>query len=121
MRAISLPFRFDGYGTIASTSDLSRIWADKVRTVVSTYPGERVMRPTFGARLPDNLFEAIEDTEELVVTDITDAFTEWLPEVTFEGVSIEESDEPNGVVQISVNYTIPNVLGDPDSSYSVII
>lgn len=121
MRAISLPFRLDGYGNVASSSDMSRIWADRVRTVVSTYPGERVIRPTFGTRLPEDLYEALSETRELVTGQLSESFSAWLPEVEFNGIEIEEYDEGQGTVRMSVNYSVPNIVQDDDNNYSIII
>lgn len=115
MKSISLPFRLDGYGRVAVTTDIKKIFADRVRTVISTYPGERVMRPTFGTFLPDDLFGDAESTESFISADVQDAFALWLPDLQFEDVEVIEKDGPNGSVEVRINYTAPNVVSDANS------
>lgn len=122
MRAISLPFRFDDYGNVASTSDTPRIWADKVRTVVSTQPGERVMRPEFGCPMPESLFDAVDAVPELVKADVQAAFTKWLPEVKFESLDTQYVDETDGLVEVNLTYSVPSIQQNPDNPlYSITV
>jgi len=122
MRAITLPFRLDGYGNVASTTDINKIWADRVRTVVSTQPSERVMRPEFGCPMPENLFVAITTVPELVEGQTADAFTRWLPGLKFEKVETQTIDEGEGSIEVGVFYSIPTVQQNTDSPlYSIVI
>lgn len=121
MKAISLPFRVDGYGRVAATSDPSRVWADRVRTVVSTNPGERVMRPTFGCPMPESLFDAISTVPEVVESDVQRAFDEWLPAVAFEGLDVNYEADQNGEIEVVLSYTVPTIHQNSSTSYSIII
>lgn len=121
MRAISLPFRVDGYGRVAATTDPSRVWADRVRTVVSTNPGERVMRPTFGCPTPENLFEAMSTVPEVVEADVREAFDDWLPLLSFEGLDVNYEAEQNGEIEVNLAYTVPTIQQNTSTSYSIII
>lgn len=121
MRAISLPFRLDGYGRIATTSDTARIWADRARSVVSTQPGERVMRPTFGCSLPEDVLSAMDATPALVEAQVQDSFATWLPELTFTGLDVVEMSEADGEISVNVTYEVPTVQQDTPASYSFII
>jgi phage baseplate assembly protein W len=47
-KTIALPFSVDPYGKVTVASDQSKIWADRVRSVIGTFLRERVMRPEFG-------------------------------------------------------------------------
>lgn len=117
MRAISLPFRLDGFGNVASSTDMVKIWADRVRTVMSTHMGERVMRSNFGAGLPSNLFEVAESVPESIKADIATAFSLWLPELTLQEVAIRENFEGN--IDIEVFYSIPVLEPSSSRVYSV--
>lgn len=117
MRAISLPFRLDGFGKVASTTDPARIWADRVRTVMSTHLGERVMRSSFGAGLPANLFDVAESAPDSLRADIAAAFNKWLPALTLEDVAIKENFE--GEISIEVFYSLPPLEVNSDRIFSI--
>lgn len=104
---ISLPFRVDEYGTIAATVDQSKIWADRVRSVVGTALGERVYRPDFGCRAATSAFETEEETEAVLTSEIRNAFLDFLPLCVLEDVVVSV-DEQTRVITAEVTYTPPN-------------
>lgn len=61
---ISYPFSITGGGGVATSeltySDINRI-KESIEQILLTYPGERVMEPTFGCRLRDFVFENVDD------------------------------------------------------------
>ena len=118
MRTISLPFRFDGYGNIASTTDIRRIWADRVRGVVATSLGERLMRPSFGTPTPVHLFRNTDGIESVLDVDIAAAFAKWLPGLTYQGL---EFDDAGSEVIVEVLYSIPETAQSEPDSVSVIV
>jgi phage baseplate assembly protein W len=119
MKTISFPFRFDGFGKVAITSDMSRIWADRVRAVISTYPGERLMRSGYGTALPDDLFGSVSAAPEFIDIQVANAFSEWLPDVTLKGVNFIGSGESD--IEMQVNYSVPTQEIDSDSVYTITI
>jgi phage baseplate assembly protein W len=56
MDTLDYPYRFDGRGRTATTGTLDHI-RDLIEQVLFTSPGERVMRPDFGAGLLTLVFE----------------------------------------------------------------
>jgi phage baseplate assembly protein W len=104
---MSLPFRVDEYGTIAATIDQSKIWADRVRAVVGTAIGERVYRPEFGCAAATSVFETEEETEALLLSEIRNAFLDYLPLCLLEDVTVS-IDEQTRIVNAEVTYTPPN-------------
>jgi Bacteriophage baseplate protein W len=56
MRTLDYPYHFDGRGRTALTDDADHI-RDLIEQVLFTAPGERVMRPDFGAGLLALVFE----------------------------------------------------------------
>lgn len=120
MKAISLPFRLDSYGKIATSEELPKIWADRVRTVVGTALGERAMRSTFGCSLPNNLFDVILSTPGYADGQIQAAFLEWLPEVEFEGTEVV-GNEQEGNVSLNVYYRVPNYEQTSPLTYSILL
>lgn len=56
MQTLDHPYHFDGRGRTAATGELDHI-RDLIEQVLFTAPGERVMRPDFGAGLLGLVFE----------------------------------------------------------------
>jgi Bacteriophage baseplate protein W len=56
METLDYPYRFDGRGRTATTGTSDHI-RDLIEQVLFTAPGERVMRPDFGAGLLTLVFE----------------------------------------------------------------
>lgn len=115
MTAISLPFRIDGYGRVAATSNELSMWADRVRTVITTYTGERLLRPTYGTEMPEDLFLAIADTPESVFADLSNAFSKFLPDLDLVDIAVIEEDEENGSVSLEIIYQVSSVTGTPQT------
>jgi len=117
MKAISLPFRLDSFGNIATSTELPKILGDRVKTVVSTALEERVMRPSFGCSLPNNLFEISLDAPGFADGQIQAAFTEWLPEVLFVATELTQSDA--GTLALNVVYRIPRYEQVSPTMYTI--
>jgi phage baseplate assembly protein W len=105
--AISLPFSVDPYGSITSTVDQAKIWADRVRSVIGTNLNERVMLPTFGTLVPSAFMETVDAADSLISSEIRTAFANQLPLLTFEKADITY-DEYSNTVNISIVYDLPN-------------
>ena len=104
--AIALPFQIDAYGTILATVDQSKIWADRVRSVIGTAIGERIYRPEFGCAAAFKIFETEETTVNLVEEDIRRAFISFLPLCRLDE-TIVSVDEINRIINVEVVYTTP--------------
>jgi phage baseplate assembly protein W len=113
MTAISLPFRIDGYGRVTSTTDPSKIWADRVRSVLMTSFGERIMRPGFGSSMSDEVYDVLDEIPELTYAAVARAFADFLPRLQFNDVVLLSEEEENGIVSLEISYTLPDVVQDP--------
>lgn len=102
--AISLPFSFDSAGLIGHTSDIKKIWQDRVALVVMTKLGERVMRPGFGSEVPAVAFENIDTAISLTRQSIATAFSRWLPALTLVDV-IFTTDPIDFYLVADIRYT----------------
>lgn len=61
-----------------------------IRTIVSTYPGERVYRPTFGCFARGNVFENMtRATAVQIASNIKDALRIWEPRISVRDVRFE--------------------------------
>jgi phage baseplate assembly protein W len=105
MKAISVPFRFDGYGNVATSTTASKIWAGRVRSVLGTPIGQRVMRSDFGSNLPNNLFDVAVTAPGFIEAGVTSAASRWLPDVEIVDVSVTE-DNTNDV-SVNITYQTP--------------
>lgn len=105
--ALSLPFSVDPYGSIKTTTDQPKIWADRVRSVLGTTLRERVMRPTMGTIIPFSLFNSEESAIAEIRAEVSKAFGEQLQLLTLEKVNVT-SDSYTNVLNIEVIYGLPN-------------
>lgn len=105
--AISLPFKIDDFGNVATATSQSKIWADRVRSVIGTAVGERVMRVNYGTKIPVNFFENVGFVAENIKEEVSQAFINSLPELELEE-TIVVIDEALGTVNAEVKYLLPN-------------
>ena len=85
-----------------------------------TSPGERLMRPSFGAGLRGFLNQPnTETTRQLIIDAITRAVTTWETRVTLVGVTVEADPSDLGSVLIDVSYSDPTSAGGPPSQLSL--
>lgn len=106
--AISFPFSLDSYGNVAKTTDQSKIWADRVRSVIGTALGERVMRPEFGTNASVELFSGMSTAGESIKRSIYAAFATFLPMLTLSDVSVSSEEKEEGIVSVDITYGLPN-------------
>ncbi|HEY2044572.1 MAG TPA: GPW/gp25 family protein [Jatrophihabitans sp.] len=105
-RGFSWPMTVDHTGSIKLTDgaeDLDR----SMRIVLMTAPGERVMRPQFGCRIWDLLFEPVTpNLLGLIAEAVRDAIAQWEPRVEVDAVTpLPDSDE-NALIRITVSYRV---------------
>src|SRR5215203_1073899 len=98
--------RVDQSGSIALGSGPDDINAS-IRMAIMTAPGERVMRPQFGCRIWDLLFEPINaNTLGLMAEAVRDAIAQWEPRVVLEDVTVEPDPVDASKVMINLSYRI---------------
>lgn len=101
---VDFPFRFDGRGRTAITTDEEHI-RDLIEHVLFTAPGERVNRPTFGSGLMQLVFAP--NSDELAAATqflVQGALQQWLGDVIqAESVQVESQD---ATLRVTVRYVI---------------
>lgn len=101
---VDFPFRFDGRGRTATTTDEDHI-RDLIEQVLFTAPGERVNRPTFGSGLMQLVFAP--NSDELAAATqflVQGALQQWLGDVIqVESVQVESQD---ATLRVTVQYMI---------------
>jgi phage baseplate assembly protein W len=100
------PLRVDQSGSIALGRGADDIDAS-IRMAIITAPGERVMRPQFGCRIWDLLFEPINaNTLGLMGEAVRDAVSQWEPRVVLEELDIEPDPVHPSQVMIRMAYRV---------------
>jgi uncharacterized protein len=103
-RGISFPLRVDQSGSIALAEGGDGIDAS-IRMALSTAPGERVMRPQFGCRIWDLLFEPVNaNTLGLMAEAVRDALSQWEPRIEVEEIEVEPDPASPARVVIRILY-----------------
>ncbi len=98
-RGISFPPRIGEDGRVAWSEGAENI-RDAIRVILLTEPGERLMRPDFGAGLGRFLFEPNTVTTRRAIEEaITTALRDWEPRITVESVVVDEdADDPRSAL-----------------------
>jgi len=105
--AIALPFSFDSFGNVLTTTDQEKMWADRVVSVIGTAVGERVMRGDFGTEIRGALFDTESSMETKVNETVNTAFANHLPLLTLGDIT-HTRDALNNVMSVSITYALPN-------------
>ena len=105
--AISLPFSIDPYGKVASTHSQSKIWSDRVLSIIGTTIRERVMNPSIGTIIPYAMFESTETAEAEVRQEVESAFNQQLRSLNLDNVVVT-LDTQNDTMKIQITYDLPN-------------
>lgn len=78
-----------------------------IRVILSTAPGERVMRPNFGCGIHSYVFEAVDTTRLTLIEDeVRDALVEWEPRIEVLAVDAELADRSTGRLDVDVEYRV---------------
>jgi len=101
----AFPIAVDTTDAIATASYEDDV-QQAIRIILGTEPGERVMRPTFGAGLRGLMFEPINTTTmALALYRVQQALTLWEPRIDSVTVQVD-ADPPNGRLNIGVSYRV---------------
>jgi phage baseplate assembly protein W len=106
------PLRIGPTGGIALVKG-NRELEEAMRLVLSTYPGERPMRPEFGSRLRDYVFAGANDeTAGALEIEVRTALRRWEPRADVNSVDVKISPDEPGLMFIDIQYT-PKSTNDP--------
>ena len=97
----------DGMFDLSSTS--MEKYKSNLHTLIFTGIGERIMLPEFGTRIPQLIFEPI---DESVFTDIEDEIREkvkfWIPEIKIDSIEFRDIDSgiENNKISFKLNFSL---------------
>ena len=105
-RGLAFPLQVNARGEIALTTP-ERDIEQAIGIILETKPGERVMRPDFGCRAHELLFEPLNaGTETLMRQYVTEALIMWEPRIDVQAVNVYVDRETDGALFVEVHYTI---------------
>jgi len=105
-RGWTFPPSVDSRGRIALTLGTNELDA-AIRMILLTAPGERVMRPEFGCRAWDYLFQPLDpNTLGMVEAAVEDALRRWEPRIAVERVTASEDETREGSIAVEVEYAV---------------
>src|SRR6266545_4909778 len=78
-----------------------------MRLILSTYPGERPMRPEFGSRIRDFVFRSVNiETIAELSHEVRNALLRWEPRVDVEAVVVIPDPSDEGALYIDIQYVV---------------
>jgi phage baseplate assembly protein W len=105
-KGFRFPMGVNHRGEIALTSGPEDLDCS-IRVVLATAPGERVMRPMFGCKIWDLLFEPVNaNTLGIMAQSVREALAQWEPRVEVVDVAVVPDDDDSALVRIHVTYVV---------------
>lgn len=102
-------------GVMASTETTEQAIRTNLIFLLTTKPGNRVMRETFVSPIYNYIMEPYDEiSEEALKEEIKEKIYDILPEVNVLAVRLQESDSQENAVSVSISYSI-ETLGTQDT------
>jgi phage baseplate assembly protein W len=103
---LAFPPAADARGALAMVSYEEDI-RQSIQIILATNPGERVMRPDFGAGLRDFVFEPADMTTiNRVMTRVQEALIDFEPRITVQNVNVTIDPVTKSTLYISITYMV---------------
>ena len=103
---LAFPVELDELGQLPYASGEAKV-QQSVLIILGTARGERVMRPDFGSRLHELVFEPINtSTKTRVAQYVTEAIAAWEPRVDLLAVNVTEDAVTMGKLLVDIEYRI---------------
>lgn len=103
---VAFPFETDADQALAMVTYEDDI-RQAIQIILATNPGERVMRPDFGAGLQDFVFEPISTTTlALIRNRVQAALVDWEPRIDVEDVSITPNQTQRSRLTLDIRYRV---------------
>jgi phage baseplate assembly protein W len=107
-RGFAFPMRVNATGGVAMVTDHQEL-VESMRLILGTAIGERPMRPEFGCKIHDRIFDAINSaTFAQVEADVREALERWDPRVVVEDITVQRHPEIDAALTIEISYTAAN-------------
>jgi phage baseplate assembly protein W len=105
--SITYPYTVDVNGTVSKALTSTRLYLDRILTLVSTYKGQRPMLPEYGIDWSGALFENDNNARVAIPIAIREAVANWIPQVEVTDVDIK-FDPLAGVEYVTLGVSLPD-------------
>lgn len=100
------PLQLNTDGTLVTSSEAQKI-QESIWIILTTVPGERVMREDFGCGIHTLVFENTSvGFAGRVAQEVTQSLIRWEPRVDVRGVDVTPDEQEPGLMLISIDYVI---------------
>lgn len=105
-QGLSFPVHLDASGQVGMASGNTDI-EQSIQIVLGTSPGERLMRPAFGCRVYELLFDPDDiATRMLVASYVEEALARWEPRIKMLSVDINDDHGNVGTLLVEISYEV---------------
>jgi uncharacterized protein len=105
-KGFPFPFKPNAHHQLKWSSGPARL-QDAIWILLSTCPGERVMRPTYGAGAPNQLFQPNSAIGRAALAQsISQALVQWEPRISVVQVTVDPSPDVDSQVLATITYSI---------------
>ncbi len=105
-QGLAFPLQVNPRGEIALARG-ERDIEQSIRIILGTVPGERVMRPEFGCRAHELLFEPRNAaTAGMMVEYVEQALRRWEPRIQVQKVRVTNAPRQDGALLVEISYQI---------------
>lgn len=119
-RELSLPFRVDARGRIATVAAPHDRAKQHLTTFLLTSPGERVMRPDHGVPLQDAIFGQLDHvTAQLLLTRAQERLGKGVPDVVVRELRTS-ADSAQAALRLTVEFALVVGAGEGDTRSTTI-
>ena len=105
--SISYPYTISPDGLVKSTANSTKLYLDRVLTLVSTYTGQRPMMPDYGVDWSQALFENDYEAKNAIPAAIKGAVSKWIPEIEVTSCDLKFS-ELDGIEYVTLGLALPD-------------
>ena len=108
-RGIAFPLRIGANGGLALV-EREREIQEAIRLILGTSEGERPMRPEFGSRLRDFVFDGANGANAAAIaTEVRVALLRWEPRVIIDNVIVTPDEDDPSILYIEIQYVIKTI------------
>lgn len=105
----SLPFALTPTGQVSTVSDPTQIANDRMESLISTYPGERIMLPDYGTPIPSLLFAPeLASQQSIIELQVQQAVNQWEPTLIVNSINVDFSQNTYGIANVNVDFSLSN-------------
>lgn len=105
--SINFPYTFDPSGVLENNRSATKMYLDRVVTLLSTNIGQRPMLLEYGVDWSTSLFENDQDATLAIPAAIGAAMDRWLPDIQIQEIKLD-SNGNDGVINVALTLVLPN-------------